>query len=240
MCQICKQKTQNVSVQLKNSAIHNVKKLIFENRKNPLSIKQLFDQCLNLKLYRLTCETCLMELAEEQLFKELEEVHLSRREQEMIMTAKRYIITLETDLVTDIQMADLIAAMTKVGGKLDYKEIPRSSIIHKKCEENLHKMRRLNRQQTSSTGQDDQQMQSLLTDEDPQAEEQMEDEDEDTTFKEEIEETYIDSFGNERPLEELRGPIETEEEFRHYLEQIPDAAGNDSSICSCCSGICSR
>ena len=42
ICQIRNQKTKNVSVQLKNSAMQSIRKSICDSRKNPLPIEQLF------------------------------------------------------------------------------------------------------------------------------------------------------------------------------------------------------
>ena len=128
MCQVCRKENENVSVQLKESALQVIRALIVKNRECPLSIEQLFRHCFKLNLYRLICESCAMELAEELLLRQLEEVHLWPKEREMIMSPKRILVTWETDLLTDLQMTELINAMSKADGKLEYKEIPKFEI----------------------------------------------------------------------------------------------------------------
>ena len=158
-----------------------------------------------------------MEQAEELLFRELEEVRFSPWERELIMAAKTYFVTLETHLVTDVQMTELLILTTKVGGKFEYKEIPRSSIAHKQCEENLKKAIRVNRpQNTMSDDTSDQPTSSQQADKDLKIDEQMESQDL-IDVKDEIEETHIDSFGNQRPLCENRDLIENEEYLRNLM-----------------------
>ena len=162
-----------------------------------------------------------MDIAQEQLFRELEETSLSDDERDMLLTAKRYSFKLKTGMITDIQMIELITAMTKVGGKLEFAEIPNSSIVHERARQMKKRQIEIQNNSQSSSSQ------STTKTAQTTSQQNMEHDDDQTVIieiqtqiKDEVVETYIDSFGKERPLDEWRDLIDQEEDLKDLLESL--------------------
>ncbi len=227
MCKECSKKGDNVSVQIPRSKHSEILRAALKKHNN-LSPSSFVSSCLSGNFYKLICDYCRMDIAEEQLFRESEEVSMSDEERDMLMTATRYSIKLKTGMITDSQMTELITAMTKVGGKLEFSEIPNSSIFHERA-------KRIQRRQAgseSATQSGDLQISSQTAQ--TTSQQSVDDEDNQTVIteiqtqvKDGVVEIYIDSFGNERPLDELRELIDKEEDFKELLESLRSPQGTE-------------
>ncbi len=130
MCPNCNKRSGNVSVQILRSKYREFLETVL-TKHSKLSLAGFVSLCLSGSYYRSICDRRRMDIAEEQLFRELDETSSSDEERDMLMTAQRYSIKLKIGMITDCQKTELITAMTKVGGKLEFAAIPNSNCSRK-------------------------------------------------------------------------------------------------------------